>query len=162
MITNKVSVCVWYVNQAEEAAKFYCSIFKNSKMGDVTRYPEGMPGTPGTVMTAEWEIEGLRFMGLNGGPNEDFKMPGSTSYVIECDDQAEVDYYWEKLLADGGKEEQCGWLTDRFGMAWQVTPRRLIELMKSSDKAAQHRAMQAMMKMVKIDVAEIERAARGE
>jgi predicted 3-demethylubiquinone-9 3-methyltransferase (glyoxalase superfamily) len=161
MNPNKLSLCLWFVDKAEEAAKFYCSLFKNSKMGDVTRYPEGTPAPAGSVMTVEWELEGVQFMGLNGGPHEDFQTAGPVSFVIDCADQAEVDHYWDALL-EGGKAQQCGWLTDRYGMTWQVTPRVLTEYMKSPDRDLANRVTAAMMKMVKLDVAEIERAARGE
>lgn len=156
---NKITPFLWFDGQAEEAANFYCSVFKNSKMGDVSRYPEGSPHPAGTAMTAGFELEGLRFTALNGGPQ--FKMTGAVSFVVDCADQAEVDYYWQKL-GEGGQEHQCGWLTDKFGLTWQIIPSALPDLVGGDDVAGAGRAMAAMMQMVKIDIATLERAYRGE
>lgn len=156
---NKITPFLWFDGQAEEAARFYCSVFKNSKMGDVSRYPEGSRAVPGSVMTAGFELEGLRFTALNGGPQ--FQMTGGISFVVDCADQAEVDYYWEKL-GDGGTEHQCAWLTDKFGLTWQIVPSVLPELIGGDDSAGAARAMAAMMGMVKIDIAALEKAYRGE
>lgn len=156
---TKITNCLWFDTQAEDAANFYCAIFPNSKVGKIARYPEGMTGKAGSVMTVEFELDGRPFMGLNGGPV--FKFSEAISFVIDCQDQAEVDRYWDALLADGGRESQCGWLTDRFGLSWQVTPRQLAELMSSGDKAQAERVFGAMMKMGKLDVAKLEAAARG-
>ena len=150
---------LWYVDQAEEAASLYISLFPNSETLTVARYGENMPGKAGTAMVVDFLLDGQRFQALNGGPHDSFN--DSISMVIDCRDQAEVDHYWDGLTAGGGKPVQCGWLKDPFGVSWQVTPRRLIELMSSPDKAQAQRVAQAMMKMVKIDLAEIERAAKG-
>ena len=154
---QKIIPMLWFDGRAEEAADFYTSVFKNSKKGAVMRNPEGAPGPAGQVLTAEWEIEGQRYVGLNGGPM--FKFSEAVSLQIQCKDQEEVDYYWNRLL-DGGEESMCGWLKDKFGFSWQVTPTRLTELMMSSDKAKAERVMQAMMKMRKIDIAALEAAAK--
>ena len=154
---NKVSPFLWYDKEAEEAATFYCSVFKNSKIHKTTYYPEGSPAPAGSVMTVEFELEGQRFTALNAGPH--FKFNEAISFVIDCDDQKEVDYYWDKLTSGGGEESMCGWLKDRYGLSWQVTPKQLIKLMSSSDKEKSQRVMQAMMKMRKIEIADLERAA---
>jgi predicted 3-demethylubiquinone-9 3-methyltransferase (glyoxalase superfamily) len=153
MSKHKITPFLWYDKQAEEAANFYVSIFKNSKINAVARYPEGSPYEAGTVMTVAFELEGQHFTAINGGPH--FKLDEAISFVIDCDGQDEVDYYWERLLAGGGQESQCGWLKDKFGLSWQVTPKQLIELTTSSDKAQNNRVFAAMMKMRKIDVAEL-------
>ena len=154
---QKITPFLWFDTQAEEAMNFYTSVFKNSKVGAITRYGEGMPVPAGTVMTASFELEGLTFTALNAGPH--FKFNESISFVIDCGSQEEVDYYWDKLTADGGKESMCGWLKDKYGLSWQVTPRQLIELTTGPDKEKSQRAMQAMMKMKKIIIADIEKAA---
>ncbi len=156
-LEQKLTPMLWYDGQAEEAAKFYASIFKNARVTKVSRYGETGPGPKGSVMVAEFEIEGQKFLALNGGPQ--FKFNESVSFVISCDSQAEVDYFWEKLTADGGEESMCGWLKDKYGLSWQVTPTRLLELVQSDDAAKSQRAMQAMMQMRKIDIAKIEEAA---
>lgn len=156
---QKITPMLWFDTQAEDAAKLYVSVFKNAKINSVARYPEGSPYEPGTAMTVEFELDGQRFTALNGGPH--FKLSEAVSFVIDCKDQDEVDYYWDALLAGGGHESQCGWLKDRYGLSWQVTPRQLIELTTSADKAQNNRVFAAMMKMRKIDVAELERAAKG-
>ena len=156
----KITPVLWYDKEAEEAANFYASIFPNSKITDVARYPEGGPGTPGSVMTVAFELDGKEFTALNAGPH--FKFTEAISFVIDCKDQAEVDHYWEKLLEGGGQESQCGWLKDRYGLSWQVTPRRLIELTTETDPETAKRVFAAMMKMVKIDIPTLEAAARGE
>lgn len=156
---QKITPFLWFDTEAEEAAKYYVAIFKNSKINAVARYGEGMPLPAGTAMTVGFELDGQKFTALNGGPH--FKFDEAISFVIDCVDQAEVDYYWAALLEGGGKESQCGWLKDKFGLSWQVVPRRLIELSTDPDKAKAGRAMQAMMGMVKINVAELERAAKG-
>ncbi len=156
---QKISPFLWFNGQAEEAANHYVNVFKNSKINNVARYGENMPMPAGTAMTVSFELDGQKFTALNGGPH--FTFNESVSFVIDCKDQDEVDYYWESLLAGGGTESQCGWLKDKFGLSWQVVPRRLIELASDADKAKSGRAMQAMMGMVKINVAELERAANG-
>jgi predicted 3-demethylubiquinone-9 3-methyltransferase (glyoxalase superfamily) len=153
----KITPFLWFDNNAEEAAKFYTSVFKNSKMGEVRRYGDAGPGPKGSVMVASFSIEGVEFTALNGGPN--FKFNESVSFVVHCKTQQEVDEYWSKLTADGGQESQCGWLKDKFGMSWQITPERLLELIGDKDPGKSQRAMQAMMQMKKIDIAKIEQAA---
>lgn len=153
----KITPFLWFDNQAEEAAKFYTSVFKNSKMGEVRRYGDAGPGPKGSAMTASFSIEGVEFTALNAGPL--FKFNESVSFVVHCKTQAEVDEYWSKLTADGGQESQCGWLKDKFGLSWQITPDRLLELIGDKDAAKSQRAMQAMMQMRKIDIAKIEQAA---
>jgi predicted 3-demethylubiquinone-9 3-methyltransferase (glyoxalase superfamily) len=159
MAKNKITPFLWYDKEAEEAANFYVSIFKNAKINKIARYPEGSSYQAGTVMTVAFELDGQHFTAINGGPH--FKLDEAISFVIDCDGQDEVDYYWERLLAGGGKESQCGWLKDKYGLSWQVTPKQLIELTTSSDKERNGRVFAAMMKMSKIDVAELERAAKG-
>lgn len=159
MAKNKITPFLWYDKEAEDAANFYVSIFKNAKINSVARYPEGSVYEAGTVMTVAFELDGQHFTAINGGPH--FKLNEAVSFTVDCDGQAEVDYYWERLLAGGGQESQCGWLKDRYGLSWQVTPRQLIEISTSADKAQNNRVFAAMMTMRKIDVAAIERAARG-
>jgi len=153
---SKITPFLWYDKEAEEAAKFYCSVFKNSKIHRTARYPEGSPAPAGSVMTVEFELDGQRFIGLNAGPH--FKFNEAVSFVIECDTQAEVDSYWSKLTSDGGQESMCGWLKDKYGLSWQVTPKALGKLMTDPDKEKAKRVMQAMMQMKKINIAELEEA----
>lgn len=158
---DKISPCLWFDGNAEEAARFYTSLFPNSRITSIDRSPGESPSGPADmVMTVNFTIDGRSFIGLNGGP--DFKFNEAISLSIDCADQAEVDRYWDALTADGGEESVCGWLKDKYGVSWQVVPRRLIELTTGPDREAAARAFEAMLKMVKIDVAEIERAARGE
>jgi predicted 3-demethylubiquinone-9 3-methyltransferase (glyoxalase superfamily) len=158
---DKISPCLWFDGKAEEAAKFYTSIFPNSRIDTVDRSPGETPSGPkDMVLTVNFTLDGRSFIGLNGGP--DFKFNEAISLSIDCDDQAEVDRYWDALLAGGGEESVCGWLKDRFGVSWQVIPRQLPEMMNSTDRAAAARVLEAMLKMVKIDVAELERAYKGE
>ncbi|MEZ6023174.1 MAG: VOC family protein [Hyphomonadaceae bacterium] len=158
-MAQKVSPFLWFDNNAEDAANFYVSIFKHAKINSISRYPEGSGYEPGSVSVVTFELEGQPISAINGGPH--FKLDEAFSLVVDCADQDEVDYYWERLLADGGQESQCGWLKDRFGVSWQVTPRRLVELATSEDKAQNNRVFQAMMTMRKIDVAALEAAARA-
>src|SRR5882762_1614299 len=154
MTMQKITPFLWFDNQAEEAVKFYASIFKKSKIGKIARYDkagEKAAGRPaGSVMTIEFEIEGQTFTALNGGPI--FKFNESVSFVVNCKTQAEVDYYWKKLTAGGGKQVQCGWLKDKFGVPWQIVPTILGELLSSKDAAKSQRVMEAMLKMVKLDI----------
>jgi predicted 3-demethylubiquinone-9 3-methyltransferase (glyoxalase superfamily) len=151
---QKITSFLWFDDQAEEAVKFYTSIFKNSKVGRVLRYDEASSkaaGRPvGSVLTIEFEIEGQKFTALNGGP--EFKFNESISFVVNCDTQKEVDYFWEKLTADGGRESACGWLKDKFGMSWQITPTVLIDMLHDKDAKKAERVMKAMMEMQKIDI----------
>jgi predicted 3-demethylubiquinone-9 3-methyltransferase (glyoxalase superfamily) len=153
---QKITPFLWFDDQAEDAVKFYTSIFKNSKVGRILRYGEeaakvSQSGRPvGSVLTIEFEIEGQKFTALNGGPA--FKFNESISFVVNCDTQKEVDYFWEKLTADGGQESQCGWLKDRFGVSWQVVPSLLIEMLHDKDSEKSERVMKAMLQMQKIDI----------
>lgn len=156
---QKIKPFLWFDTQAEEAAKFYCSIFKNSRILEVARYPEGSPAPAGSVMIVSFELEGLQFVGLNAGPI--FKFTEAISFVVTTETQEETDYLWNKLTADGGKESDCGWLKDKFGLSWQITPRQLTDLLSDPDKKKAARVMAAMMTMHKINIAELERAARG-
>ena len=158
---DKISPCLWFDGDAEEAARFYTSIFPNSRIDSIDRSPGETPSGPaGMVLTVNFTLDGRSFIGLNGG--DDFTFNEAISMSIDCEDQAEVDRYWDALLADGGEESVCGWLKDRFGLSWQVIPRQLPEMLKSTDREAAARALQAMLKMVKIDVAELERAYKGQ
>ena len=146
---------LWFDDQAEEAAMFYTSIFAHSRVGNINRYGDAGPGIPGTVMTVSFEINGMEFVALNGGPV--FSFSPAISFVVNCESQDEVDLYWDKLL-EGGTEQQCGWLTDQFGVTWQIVPVELYELVNGPDPAGAKRATEAMLKMVKLDV-EVLRAA---
>jgi predicted 3-demethylubiquinone-9 3-methyltransferase (glyoxalase superfamily) len=152
---EKITTFLLYGGQAEEAMNYYTTIFKDSKVENVTRYGPGMPMPEGTVLTATFTLAGHRFVALNG-PSTTFT--DAISFSIDCADQEEVDYYWEKLTVNGGQESQCGWLKDKFGMSWQVVPRALPQLLGSADKQKAQRAMQAMMQMTKIIVKELEEA----
>ena len=157
---SKITPCLWFDGKAEEAAKFYTSLLPDSRIDRVTRSPADNPSTPkGAVLVVEFTFAGQQFMGLNGGPQ--FPFTEAVSFVINCEDQAEVDRLWDALTADGGKPVQCGWLKDRYGLSWQITPKALPELLRGPDKKGAERAMQAMMKMVKLDVAEIKAAYEG-
>lgn len=147
---------LWFNDQAEEAAHFYTSIFKNGKINAIVRYGPGGMGQAGSVMTVAFELDGHPFTALNGGPVYSFSH--ATSFVIHCKDQAEVDYYWEKLL-EGGRAEQCGWLTDKFGVTWQVVPDGLTDLLQDPDPARVERVTKAMLAMVKLDIDAMCRAA---
>ena len=153
---QKITPNLWFDTQAEEAARFYVSVFKNSRIVNVTRYTEAGPREVGTVMTVEFELDGQHFVGINGGP--EFTFDEAVSFGIDCKDQDEVDYYWDKLT-DGGEESVCGWLKDRFGLSWQVVPTGMEELFADPDPKRADRAMQAMLKMRKLDIAELQRAA---
>ncbi|MDP3175018.1 MAG: VOC family protein [Phenylobacterium sp.] len=154
-----ITACLWFDGQAEEAANLYVSIFPNSKIGDISRYGDTGPGPKGSVMMVTFELDGRKFSGLNGGPM--FKFTEAVSFSVACESQAEVDHYWDSLLADGGQPSQCGWLKDRFGLSWQIVPTILGKLAADPDWAKAGRVMQAMLKMVKLDIAELEAAARG-
>lgn len=145
---------LWFDNQAEEAARFYTGIFKDSSLGDVHRYTSAGPGEEGAAMLVEFELNGRKFSALNGGP--EYKFNEAISLVIPCADQAEVDYYWEALLAGGGQEIACGWLRDKYGLCWQVVPAAFFDMIKNPARAAA--VTQAMMAMTKFDIAELEKA----
>ena len=155
---QKITPFLWFDNQAEEAMKFYVSIFKNSKVVAVTRYGETGPGPKGSVMTAKFELNGQEFVALNGGPH--FKFTEAVSFVVNCDDQAEIDEYWEKLSA-GGQKSRCGWLKDKFGLSWQVVPAILPELIDDKDPAKADRVMQAIMRMDKLDIKTLQEASEA-
>lgn len=156
---QKITPFLWFDQNADEAIQFYLSIFKDSKVIQESRYPEGAPGLAGTLMSATFQLEGQRFMALNGGPT--FKFNEAISLFVDCQTQAEVDDLWSKLTADGGEESQCGWLKDKFGVSWQIVPRALGEYLGDPDPTRASRAMQAMLQMKKIDIAALERAANG-
>ncbi len=156
---QKITPFLWFDGKAEEAANFYVSIFKNSKILNVSRYGEAGPGPKGTVMVVSFQIEGQNFMTLNGGPH--YTISPAISFFVDCETQAEVDELWEKLTA-GGSEVQCGWLTDKFGVSWQIIPRTLMELMQDKDPVKSQRVFKAMMGMIKIDIEALKRAYRGE
>jgi predicted 3-demethylubiquinone-9 3-methyltransferase (glyoxalase superfamily) len=161
---QKITPFLWFDNNAEEAVNSYVAIFKNSKVGKVTRYNEASAkaaGRPeGSVMTMEFQLEGQNFVAINGGPH--FKFTEAISFVVDCETQEEVDYFWEKLTADGGQESQCAWLKDRYGLSWQIVPRVLIEMLGDKDAQKAQRVMAAMLQMKKIDIATLKRAYDGE
>jgi len=154
---SRITTFLTYVDQAEEATKHYVSIFKNSRIVSVSRYPEGAPYKPGSVMTVEFELEGQRYIALNGGDH--FKFTDAFSLSIECETQEEVDNYTDKLIEGGGEEGPCGWVKDRFGVSWQVTPKILMDLVSSKDRDKAQRAMDAMMKMKRINIRALKEAA---
>ena len=153
---HKYSTCLWFDGQAEEAARFYVSIFPNSRVIDTLRWDDVGPGPKGSVLTCDFELDGRHYFALNGGPQYHFTP--AISLVINCETQAEVDHYWNHFLK-GGKEQACGWITDKFGVSWQVTPAMLPKLLKDPDKAKANRVMAAMMKMIKLDIAALQQAA---
>ena len=152
---KKITPFLWFDNNAEEAINFYTSIFKNSKIGNMTRWSEGGPGPAGSVLTASFTLDGQEFTALNGGPQ--FKFNESVSFVVDCEGQDEVDYYWNKLT-QGGEESQCGWLKDKYGLSWQIVPGILIKLLQDKDKVKAGKVMQAMLQMRKIDIAKLKAA----
>ena len=152
------TTCLWFDGQAEEAANFYVSIFPSSKLGRTSRYSEAGPGEPGSVLAVEFELNGQKFVGVNGGP--EFTFDEAISFQIHCDDQEEVDRYWS-LLTEEGEESVCGWLKDKFGVSWQVIPNGLVELISDPDSEKARRATEAMLSMVKLDIRAIERAHAG-
>ncbi len=155
---QRITPNLWFDTEAEEAAGFYTSVFESSRIVSLTHYPEGGPGPAGTVMTVEFELDGQRFVGINGGPQ--FTFDEAVSFEIACETQDEVDYYWERL-SEGGKEGQCGWLKDRYGLSWQVVPTGMEEVFADPDPKRAERAMQAMLGMGKLDIAALRRAADG-
>jgi predicted 3-demethylubiquinone-9 3-methyltransferase (glyoxalase superfamily) len=149
---------LWFDTESEEAAEFYVSVFPNSRIVNVTHYTEAGPRPAGTVMTVEFELDGQRFVAIDGGPQ--FKFDEAVSFGIECEDQKEIDYYWGRLT-EGGEESECGWLKDRYGLSWQVVPTGMEELFADPDKSRAERAMKAMLGMRKIDLAALRSAADG-
>lgn len=163
---SKITPCLWFDTQGEEAARFYVGLFPNSRIVDIGRYTEdrheihGLERV-GTVMTVAFELAGQGFLALNGGPQ--FKFSEATSLIVYCEDQAEVDYYWNALAeAGGGQSQVCGWLKDRYGLSWQITPKSVVEWLASPDQLKASRAMRAVMQMVKIDIAAVERAVAAD
>jgi len=154
---QKISPFLWFDKEAEEAMNFYCSVFRNAKPGKITRYGDAGPGPKGSVMTASFELEGEQFTALNAGPQ--YRFNPAVSFSVDCATQEEVDELWDKLTADGGKPVACGWLTDKFGLSWQIVPRALPELLNDPDRKKVARVMEAMMKMVKLDIAALKKAA---
>jgi predicted 3-demethylubiquinone-9 3-methyltransferase (glyoxalase superfamily) len=156
-ISQKITTFLWFDKQAEEAARFYTSVFENSRIVTISHYPDAVPDKAGSVMMVTFELAGQKFHALNGGPQ--YKFDQAISLLIECETQDEIDKYWSRL-SEGGKELPCGWLTDRFGLAWQVAPTRLLELVSGEDRKIASAAMRAMFEMKKIVIADIERAVR--
>jgi len=162
-MSNKATVCLWFDKDAEDAARFYTSTFPESTMGEVTRAPGDYPaGQQGQALTVAFTLCGISYIGLNGGAYEDGKPSNAYSLQVFTDDQAETDRLWDAILGNGGSAMQCGWCKDKWGFAWQIVPRALMEGMADPDPAARQRVFQAMMQMVKIDIATIEAAARGD
>ena len=155
---QRIVTNLWFDTEAEEAAEFYTSVFKNSRIVHVARYTEAGPRPAGMVMTVEFELDGQRFIGINGGP--EFKFDEAVSLMINCETQEEIDYYWDRLT-DGGAESQCGWLKDRYGLSWQVVPTGMDEVFSDPDPERARRAMEALLKMRKLDIAALRSAADG-
>jgi predicted 3-demethylubiquinone-9 3-methyltransferase (glyoxalase superfamily) len=154
---QKITPFLWYDGNAEEAANFYISIFKNSKLGKITRYGDAGPGPKGSVLTVTFQLEGQEFVALNGGPH--YKFTPAISLYVDCETQAEVDTLWAQFLSGGGREDRCGWLVDKYGVSWQIIPRVLIELLGHKDPLIAKRSMQAMLQMTKIDINKLQQAA---
>ncbi|HEY9380759.1 MAG TPA: VOC family protein [Burkholderiales bacterium] len=152
---NKITPCLWFDGNAEEAVNFYTSVFKNFKVGEVMRYGDAGPGPKGSVLTVAFELEGQEFIALNGGPMYQFSP--AVSFFVNCDTQEEIDEFWEKLSEDG-QTQQCGWLTDKYGVTWQIVPRMLGTMLQDEDAAKSKRVMQAMLKMTKLDIALLQQA----
>ena len=157
-MTQQITPFLWFDDNADKAVNFYLSIFKDSRLLDTKRYDEAGPGPKGTIMTATFELNGQQFIALNGGPR--YKFTEAVSFVVKCETQEEIDYYWDKLL-DGGEPQRCGWLKDRFGLSWQIVPAQLSELFGGNDPQRAGRVMQAMMQMVKFDIAKLKQAYDG-
>ncbi len=159
MTSKPFTTCLWFDNQGEEAAHYYMSIFKNSRLGRVHRYTSAGPGPEGTVATVEFELNGQKFVALNGGPQ--FKFNAAVSIVVECAGQAEIDYYWDRLT-EGGQQVACGWLTDKYGLSWQIVPSVLLDMVTDTDQARAARVTAAMLSMTKFDISALERAYSGD
>ena len=157
-VTQRITPCLWFDGQAEDAANFYVSIFENSRITAVSRYGDAGPGPEGSVMAIGFELDGQAFTGLNGGPM--FKFTEAISMVVNCETQAEIDHYWDRL-SDGGQPGRCGWLKDRFGVSWQVVPTALVEMVQDEDPAKSRRVMAALMQMGKLGIAQLRRAHRA-
>jgi predicted 3-demethylubiquinone-9 3-methyltransferase (glyoxalase superfamily) len=159
MTDTKLTTCLWFNTEAEEAARFYTGIFKDSRLGRIYRYTEAGPGPEGSAMLVEFELNGQQFSGLNGGPLYTFTE--AISIVVPCADQAEVDHYWDSLLSGGGQEVACGWLKDKYGLCWQIVPARFLEMIADPDPQKAARVTRAMFDMKKLDIAALERAYAG-
>ena len=157
-MTQTITPFLWFNDNAEEAVNFYISIFKDSRVTDVTRYSDAGPGPKGQVMTMSFELDGQQFTALNGGPQ--FKFTEAISFVVKCENQEEIDYYWDKLL-EGGQAHQCGWLKDKFGLSWQIVPAEIGKFFGGDDPQRTARVMQVMMPMVKFDIAKLQEAYEG-
>ena len=158
-MSDKITTCLWFDTEGEEAAKFYCTLFPNSRIVGVSHYGEAGPREAGTVLTVDFELDGRPYVALNGGPDHPFTE--AVSFQISCADQDEVDRYWDTLVADGGEEGPCGWVKDRFGLSWQVVPTSMPELLTDPDPERANRAMAAMLKMTRLDIAALRAAADG-
>ena len=158
-MTQRIRTNLWFDTQAEEAANYYVSVFKNSSITNLLHYTEAGPGPAGSVLLVEFELDGQSFIAINGGPQ--FTFSEAISLEIICADQAEVDYYWDRFIADGGEESQCGWLKDKYGLSWQVVPQAIADVFSDDDPARTERAMRAMFEMKKLDVAALRAAADG-
>jgi predicted 3-demethylubiquinone-9 3-methyltransferase (glyoxalase superfamily) len=156
---QKITPFLWFNDNAEEAMNYYVKVFKNSKIVNSSRYPEGGPGPAGKLMVATFEIEGQEFMVLNGGRH--YKITPAVSFMVHCDTQEELDHYWNTLTSDGGQEVECGWLTDKFGVSWQIVPRALGKWMSDPDKTKTARVFEALMKMKKLSIPELQKAFEG-
>jgi predicted 3-demethylubiquinone-9 3-methyltransferase (glyoxalase superfamily) len=160
MSSEPLTTCLWFDNQAEEAARFYTGVFKDAAMGDIHRYTEAGPGPAGSVMLVEFELNGQKFTGLNGGAQQ-FGFNEAISFCVTAADQAEVDYYWDALLANGGEPIACGWLKDQYGLRWQIVPAAFYTMVRDPDQARKARVTAAMLKMTKFDIAALEQAYAG-
>ncbi|MET7453346.1 VOC family protein [Streptomyces sp. NPDC005574] len=160
MATDGFTTCLWFDGQAEKAAHYYVSVFKNSGIGRIGRYTDGGPGEPGSVMAVEFTANGQKFVGLNGGPQ--FTFSEAISFQIFCEDQEEIDHYWDRLTENGGEPGPCGWLKDRYGVSWQIVPDRLIGMISDPDQEKASRTTKAMMAMGKLDIAALDKAYAGE
>ena len=156
---QKIGPCLWFDDQAEEAANFYVSVFRNSRILGTTHYVEGLPKPAGSVLTVRFVLDGEEFVALNGGPQ--YRFTPAVSFVVKCDTQKEIDAYWQRLC-EGGEAVQCGWLTDRYGVSWQIVPQALLDMLSKKDNDAAQRAMAAMLGMKKLDIATLQRAYRNE
>ena len=156
---QKIMPCLWFDDRIEDAVNFYTSVFPNAKITNMSRYGDAMPGQKGKVLTVSFELEGQEFMALNGGPQHKFSE--AISFVVRCETQAEVDHYWNKLLEGGGREDQCAWLKDKFGLSWQIVPNALGRYLSDKDSRKAQRVMEAMLKMKKIVIADLDKAYAG-
>ncbi|WP_327190278.1 VOC family protein [Streptomyces xinghaiensis] len=159
MIEKGFTTCLWFDGRAEEAAQYYTSVFEDGRIGKISRYTEAGPGPAGSVVTVDFEINGQKFVALNGGP--EFSFTEAISFQITCENQAEVDHYWDRLTEGGGQEVQCGWVKDRFGVSWQIIPTVLLDMVGDPDPEKAKRATEAMLGMKKLDIAELRKAYEG-